>query len=149
MRAALFLFVFSCLSFANDSLTTVTEVPLNFFQRISGRYAIDLIDGEKPHNFTVGTVVLDDDIWLMSFSTCFPEGCDPNDQYFPLENVTITKTTVSDSAISYELRVTDNGNIRRFTWDEVSGQVILKNYQYLHKGQLKTLEHQFHRLTEE
>ncbi len=154
MRTLVLLSLFYFLPVFADGVVVSPSENINatdFFKSISGKYTVDLVEGEKPHAGTdTGAVSIDGTDGLMSFSYCLPEGmCDPNDQYFPLDTTTVVKTVQSATSRSYELSYADGGKLLKFSWEEVDNQITLRNFQYKINEKTVTLEHKLHRKVSE
>lgn len=127
-------------------------LPVNsedFFKSHSGRYEILKMQGEPPHKLTIGQIEIIDNEGLISFPYCVSESaCHPNDQYFPLDKTSITSTS-TDAGVTYTIVTVDGQGERRYTLQENSDLIKLKNYQFELNGTKITLEHEAKRISNE
>lgn len=112
-----------------------------FFQSMSGDYLIVKAQGSAPHETTKGRIEIIDGEGSIAFPYCHPaHGCFLNEQIFAFGQTNVTVTHLDKAKTLYELSVQEDGELKKFTWEENAGQFTLKNYQFKIQGEKILLE---------
>lgn len=125
---------------SESSPTEVVE-PAQFFASIAGGYRIELVGDEHPHDGNDSAdVSASGGEANLTFPYCQNAGglCDPGYIDLPFASTKVSRKLVSPGRYLYTIVSGAN----RYTWEERSGQVFFRNYQYkLASGRIVTLTH--------
>lgn len=116
-----------------DAVVRDFQDPKDFFKEVAGRYFIQSVNGEKPHDpsSAIGSFKVSANQGKASLPYCLPNGsCDPNDTDFPYNKTQVTRTAFPDGHIDYTILLKDGAQTLKFTATRKGASFTFRNFQY-------------------